>query len=225
VTRLTKVEPGFNHFALEENARKQEKLALQLTEYQRLPIGSEKRRSHSLGASRVGGGSPRALTSSQLGGGGGGGGGGGIGVGGGGGGGGNFAEFLDGSAASGSGGASALGGGMALSASGSFLGAGGLGGAGRGASAGGGFLLPGLSSALSFGGGTTPGAPGSAMTPSSFAQLGPSAAALLAQYGYGSVAAGVPAGGSAVPAALGPAAGAYPRVDASAWLQKAAPAP
>ena len=59
----------------------------------------------------------------------------------------------------------------------------------------------------------------------SFAQLGPSAAALLAQYGYGSVAAGVPAGGSAVPAALGPAAGAYPRVDASAWLQKAAPAP
>ena len=117
---------------------------------------------------------------------------------------------------------------MALSASGSFLGSGGLGGFGRGASAGGGFLLPGLSAGLSssFGGGATPGgggAPGSAATPSSFAQLGPSAAALLAQYGYGSVATGVPPAGSAVPAALGPAAGAYPRVDAAQWLQKAAP--
>ena len=46
------------------------------------------------------------------------------------------------------------------------------------------------------------------------ARLGPSAAALLAKYGYSSVlgGGGLPAGGSAVPTVLGPASGAYPMV-------------
>jgi hypothetical protein len=44
--------------------------------------------------------------------------------------------------------------------------------------------------------------------------LGPSAAALLAKYGYSSVlgGGGLPPGGSAVPSVLGPAGGAYPMV-------------
>ena len=136
-----------------------------------------------------------------------------------------------------------LPGGMALNPSSSFIGAGGLGGASHvaashshGAShSASQFQLPGLShglgdsslsashlgaSAASAGSYAPPASAGGARlglsTPggTTLGSLGPSAAALLAKYGYSSVlgGGGLPAGGSAVPTVLGAASGAYPMV-------------
>jgi hypothetical protein len=222
----------YNHHEWDEHAAVAEKLALQITEYQKLPIGAEKRaaRSPRMGSSFVGGASGgrglggSRLSMSRLGGGNGE----------------QHQQHLE----FGSGSSEALPGGMALNPSSSFIAGGGLAGfKGDGSGVGGGsFHLPGLSHGLSSESGSTsqahisgagPGfmgvGGGSGFPPQSaggarmglatpggtaLGSLGPSAAALLAKYGYSSVLTGgsMPSGGSSVPTVLGGATGAYPMV-------------
>jgi len=237
------VEPQLNHHEWEEHAVRAEKLALQLTEFNRLPIREETR-------ARSPNRSPRLRTASTMGASGK------FGVSPGG----PLSLSRLGTSQSGSMGSRGLGlqesrdmrglsgsnshlpypqsfdqsqhaqfgvfsGGMGLNPASSFVGAGGLG-ASRDGSAIGAlpspFSIPGLpgdglqtsflkNSGLAGGdsrvGLVTPG--GTAL-----GSLGPSAAALLAKFGYSSVisSSGPPLGGSAVPSGLGPTVGEYPRV-------------
>jgi hypothetical protein len=266
--KIRSVEPMYNHLEWDQHARDAEKLALQLTEFQRLPIGAERRRSPTRGM----GTSPRMGASGQQGdmmsmshlsqqqqqhmgveGGGSD-----WARGGGGGGGGDMYQYqqqqMSSSYQQGSSymsqqgqqqqqqGGSQYGmfsGGMGLNPSSSFIGGGGLS-ASRGGMGSSGMLLPtpGAGSGLgnpsyslpglgdSLGGGGGGGSRGEARTGlatpggTTLGSLGPSAAALLAKYGYSSVLNGgggggagqPPSGGSAVPMGLGPATGEYPRV-------------
>ncbi len=204
--RISKTAPYYDHFKWEEEAAISEKIALQLTEFQQLPIGAEKRSARSPRALSPGRSPPpssnnnrsssspaRPSPSAALA---------------------HVSQF---------GGAGGGGSGGALSGSAPFSAFG-----DKGATP---FSLPTLSG-LGGSRGPSAGGYGSGLaTPggSILGSLAPSAAALLAQYGFKSVptgGAGVPAGGYSA----GFGAGGYPSMstssmaapplDLSAYLEK-----
>ena len=186
--RIASVAPFYDHFKWEEEAAKAEKIALQLTEFQQLPIGAEKRSARSPRAGSPAK-SPRAAGAA-----------------------GDSAGAAAAAAAAPLASITHFGGGGAAPAGGSIYPPPPTFGAPPGTS--GSFTLPSLGLASR---GATPGGYGAGLaTPggSILGSLNPSSLALLAQYGYGAI----PAGGAGVPAAAGASfagAGGYPSLAAT----------